>query len=122
MTNSYDTHVALKDSNSVASAIFESSTSPGVILRGQIDQITGRILVELSGGSGSFSQFVLTATGVVNGINTQFMFTSEPTYIVSDGAWYPMNDNNGNAQWSWSAGTLTATMAIPPSSIIFGVM
>ena len=47
--------VALKDSNSVASAIFESSTTPNLVLRGQIDQITGRILVDSVGaGSNTF--------------------------------------------------------------------
>lgn len=118
----YDLHVALKDSNSVASAIFESSTSPGVIMRGQIDQITGRILVESSGGSGitSYSQLVLTATGTVNGINTVFTFASAPTYIVSDGATYPPMDNNGNVQWSIVGDTVT--MTIPPTSILYGLL
>lgn len=116
---SSDIHVALKDGNSVASAIFESSTAPGVILRGQIDPITGRILVELSGGSSSFSQFVLTATGIVNGLNQTFSFISAPEIIVSDGVWYFPTDNNGNVQWS---GTTTVTMTIPPSTSIFGIM
>lgn len=43
---------ALKDPNSVATAIFESSTTPGLILRGQIDESTGRILVTGNGGGG----------------------------------------------------------------------
>jgi hypothetical protein len=114
-----DLHVALKDGNSVASAIFESSTSPGTILRGQIDPITGRILVETSGGSGSFSQFVLTATGAVNGLNTIFSFTSAPEIVVSDGVWYFPTDNNGNTQWT---GTTTVTMVMPPQTAIFGIM
>lgn len=111
-----DTHVALKDANSVASAIFESSTSPGVILRGKIDEITGRILVDNSGGGSGFTE--LTATGTVNGINRNFTFTQEPTYVVADGAVYKKLDNNGGVNWSWSV--LTATMTIPPTSIIFG--
>ena len=119
MTTSYDAHVALKDGNSVASALFESSTSPGTILRGQIDQITGRILVDGVGG-GSFSQFVLTATGTVNGLNPTFTFTSPPSLIVSDGVWYFPTDNNGNTQWTGS-GTDTITMVIPPTSAIFGI-
>ena len=111
-----DIHVALKDANSVASAIFEDSTSPGVILRGQIDEITGRVLVDNSGG-GVFQE--LAATGTVNGINTAFTFTQEPSYIVSDGAWYKPLDNNGGVQWSWSGST--ATMVIPPTNAIFGI-
>ena len=112
-----DTHVALKDANSVASAIFESSTTPGQILRGQIDPVTGRILVEASGGTG-FT--LLSATGSVNGVNKAFTFTQLPTYIVSDGAIYQQTDNNSNVNWSWNSGTLTATMTIPPTSAIWG--
>lgn len=112
----FDTHVALKDSNSVASAIFESSTSAGVILRGKIDPITLRVLVDNAGASGGFTE--LTATGTVNGINRNFTFTQLPTYIVSDGAVYKQLDNNGGVNWSWSV--LTATMTIPPTSVIFG--
>lgn len=110
---SYDSHVALKDGNSVASAIFESSTSPGIILRGQIDQITGRILVDSSSSSGIS---LLTATGTKNGLNTAFTFIQEPTVIVSDNATYRVNFG-----WTWNAGTSTATMSIAPSYDIFGI-
>lgn len=73
----------------------------------------------ITGGSGTFSQFVLPATGTVNGSNVTFAFTSTPSYIVSDGVWYPPLDNNGVTQWS---GTTTVTMVIPPQSIIFGIL
>lgn len=58
--------VALKDQNSVATAIFESSTTPGLILRGQIDESTGRILTTGSGGGTSLTvtDGVTTVTGV----------------------------------------------------------
>lgn len=56
---------------------------------------------------------LLTATGTVNGTNTDFTFTSKPTYIVSDGAWY--TENNG---WTWSGST--ATMNVAPQSVIWG--
>lgn len=56
---------------------------------------------------------LLTATGTVNGSNTAFTFTTKPTYIVSDGAWY--TENNG---WTWSGST--ATMSVPPQSVIWG--
>lgn len=64
-------------------------------------------------GGGAFT--TLPATGVVNGVNTTFTFTQQPTYIVSDGAWYRVN--NG---WTWSV--LTATMSIPPNNDIYGVL
>ena len=57
----------------------------------------------------------LIATGPVDGSNINFSFVSKPTYIISDGAWY--TENKG---WSWNAGTLTATMIIPPNDNIFG--
>lgn len=66
-----------------------------------------------SGGGGGFTR--LPAIGAVNGVNTQFVFTQKPTYIVSDGAWYV--ENTG---WTWNSGTYTATMTIPPNDIIFG--
>lgn len=62
-----DTHVALKDGNSVASAIFESSTQTGVILRGKIDPATGRILVVGAGGGTGTVTEVDTGTGLTGG-------------------------------------------------------
>lgn len=106
------------DVNTRQSLTAVSTANSQIIVRLTADPATGALLVSMNS---SFSQFTLPATGTVNGINTQFTFTQEPTYIVSDGAWYPITDNNGVAQWSWNAGTLTATMVIPPSSIIFGI-
>ena len=73
-----DTHVALKDANSVSSAIFESSTSPGVILRGQIDQVTGRILVDNSGGGGGGTLTWYDVSGTINGSNVTFTIPVSP--------------------------------------------
>lgn len=72
---SNDIHVALKDANSVASAIFESSTQPGVILRGQIDPATGRILVTNSGGGGG-NTFVYNE--ILSGSGTSWSFATAP--------------------------------------------
>lgn len=57
----------------------------------------------------------LPATGLVNSNNTEFTFTEEPSFIVSDGAWY-----RENIGWTWDSGTLTATMVIPPNYDIYG--
>ena len=109
-----DTHVALKDANSVASAIFESSTSSGVILRGQIDQITGRILVDVVGGGGN--TFVVNE--VVSGSGTSWTLANTP--IVGTVALYangqrltPTVDYSITGAVittvdSWSAGTILA--------------
>lgn len=72
-----DLHVALKDGNSVASSTFESSSTPNLILRGQIDQITGRILVDLAGG-GSGSITVTDGVTTVSNVTT-LDFTSGAT-------------------------------------------
>ena len=108
-----------KDVNSVAVAGGVSDLDGTTILPVLINHSTGRVKISavLSGG---ISTFELTATGAVNGINTDFTFTQLPTYIVSDGAWYKQLDNNAGVNWSWNAGTLTATMTIPPSSSIYG--
>ena len=66
--------VAIKDSNSVASATFESSTTSGLVLPGQIDQITGRILVDVTSSGGN--TFVYNE--VLSGSGTSFTFATAP--------------------------------------------
>lgn len=108
---------AKRDQNFVPTLLGVSNadgTTPVIIYA---DPTTHRLLVDIAGGGVT----ELTATGTVNGINTQFTFIQQPSYIVADGAWYKAQDNNGNTQWSWNAGTLTATMTIPPTSAIFGI-
>ena len=63
--------------------------------------------------SGGFT--VLSTADSVNGSNVDFIFTEKPDYIVSDHAWY-----TENVGWTWNGGTLTASMAIPPSDEIYG--
>lgn len=58
----------------------------------------------------------LIATGSVNSVNKDFTFPKKPSYIVSDGVFY--KENKG---WTWVAGTLTATMDIPPNDTIWGI-
>jgi hypothetical protein len=108
-----------KDSNSVAVAGGVSDLDGATILPFLIDHTTGRLLISatISGGLG-FQE--LTATGIVNGSNTSFTFTKLPKYVVSDGAVYKQLDSNDAANWSWNAGTLTATLTVPPQSAIFG--
>ena len=42
-----------RDENHVTAVGFESSTTPGLILAGKINEVTGRILTSMSGGGGS---------------------------------------------------------------------
>lgn len=109
-----DTHVALKDGNSVASAIFESSTTPNLILRGQIDQITGRILVDLVGGGGGGNTFVYNE--VLSGSGTSWSFATAPITglyaIFANGQRltptvdFTISGANVTTTDSWVAGTL----------------
>lgn len=85
---------------------------PIVIFGG--NQFTSQEVIQLLALIGSPSLGFLSATGSVNSLNAAFTFTQKPSYVVSDGAWYRVN--NG---WTWNAGTLTATMSIPPQSDIW---
>lgn len=99
------------DQNSRPSLTAVSNVDGETIVRLWADPVTHRLLVDAAGGGLT----ELPATGTINGVNTQFTFTELPTYIVSDGLWY--KENGG---WTWNAGTLTATMSVPPSFSIWG--
>lgn len=71
---------------------------------------------EVNVGFNVGSTSILPATGVVNSGNLSFTFTVKPSIIVSDGAMY-----RETVGWTWNAGTLTATMIIPPNNDIFGI-
>ena len=73
------------------------------------------LTISASGGGGSGFTAIETTGGIVNGTNDEFQFAEKPAYIVSDHAWY--REGNG---WSWSAGTLTATMTIAPQDEVWG--
>ncbi len=69
-------------------------------------------LMHGAGAGGGVTE--LTATGLVDGINTQFTFTQKPTYVIADGAWY-----KENIGWTWAGST--ATLTVPPNDSIFGI-
>lgn len=87
---------------------------PGSNVTATMSQSGDRMDITLASSGGGVGGFTtLTATGAVDGSNTSFDFTSKPTYIVSDHAWY--QENTG---WTWSGST--ATMTIPPNDDIWG--
>lgn len=63
---------APRDQNHVPTALFESSSTPGLTLPGRIDEITGRVLVDNSGGgSGTVTSVsVVTANGFAGTVAT----------------------------------------------------
>lgn len=104
------------DVNSRGSLTAVSNVDLKTIVRLVADPITHRLLVQMM-----FSSVVLLAGGNVDGTNASFTFSQLPSYIVSDHAWYAQTNSNGTANWTWNAGSLTATMTIPPTEDIFGI-
>lgn len=105
---------ASRDQNSVPVTLFQiDGEARGNLMMGRIDSATGRILVD----SANAGITVLSPTGTVNSVNTSFVFSSQPTVIVNDGVTLRVNFG-----WTWNSGTLTATMSIPPSFDLFGIV
>jgi hypothetical protein len=127
---------APRDQNHVPAVLFESSTSPGTVLTGKIDQITGRILVDSAGGSGDVSgPGSSTDNAVVRWDGTAGTSIQNSTVGLSDGGilapittdtavlgsaslmWSDLflasgaviNFNNGNVALTHTAGILTMT-------------
>lgn len=106
---------APRDSNFVPAALFQiDGSARGQLMAGQIDEVTGRILVDVN-VSGSLN--ILSPTGSVNSLNTAFVFTAKPTVVVNDGV--TLRENLG---WTWNAGTTTATMDSAPNYDLFGLI
>jgi len=76
----------------------------------------------ITSAGGSFTE--LAATETPNGMLKVFTFptaSAKPSFIISDGVWLQATSKAGDVNWTWNAGTLKATMAIPPSSDIIGI-
>jgi hypothetical protein len=68
-----DLNILPKDQNYIRAAGFESSSTPGLVMAGQIDEVTGRILVDSAGGGGTgtvTSVSVVTANGLYGTVAT----------------------------------------------------
>lgn len=111
---------APRDGNFVPAALFQiDGEARGQLMAGQIDQLTGRVLVDVSGGGSTLTQE--TPTGTVNSSNNVFTVLNTPIFIVVDGMTRPLvnniNDINGNG-FTYSAGTITVNSLVPPTSFI----
>lgn len=112
-----------KDDNDYPVMGGTSSLDNNTIINSSFDPLTRRLLTDDSGGSGGFT--VLTATETPNGIRTVFTFpsaTAQPTFIVSDNAMTRATTAAGTVNWTWSSGTLQATMTIPPIDDIVAIV
>lgn len=94
----------LKGTSKYVNFIGGTGATLGVNTVGERTDIT--INASSTGGS-----TILTATGTVNDVNVDFTFTEEPTLVVVNGGAY--RQSGGSITWTWSAGTLTATLSLP---------
>jgi hypothetical protein len=106
---------APRDSNAVPSALFENSVVPGQTLSGQIDQTTGRILVDMSGGtviSTSMQKDQFSAT------NNQTTFIPSKTPVFD----FYMSVNGAiqtpSTDYSIVGGDYVLNAGVPQSSIV----
>lgn len=105
---------APRDNNHVPAALFEIDGLAGQVMPGQIDVVTGRILVEGGGSSGSTLAYE-TPTGTVNDSNVTFIVLHEPLYIVVNGLAFTV----GTGQYSsYLAGTITLSSAVGTGGFI----
>ena len=104
--------ISIIDSNGVSTGTIYNANSDGAapVLIANDETIAAVF------ASAGVSVTILSPTGSVNSSNVDFIFTQKPQFIISDGV--TLRENTG---WSWTAGTLTATMDIPPNYDLFGV-
>lgn len=104
---------AIRDQNHVTVALGQSNTVSTNPLPFLIDSLTGRLLVDSSGGSGQ----VLTPTGTVNGSNTTFTVPAGTviTSVVVDGL-----ERYANFGYTYVSGTgvITVDPLAPPTEYI----
>lgn len=93
-----------------------SSVDNKTIINSAYDPTTRRLLVDVSGGGGSFT--VLVPTGTVNGVNTTFVFSATPQVIVLDNG-NVMNQISSDGTVNWT-GTTTVILNQAPLFNIFG--
>lgn len=108
---------AKHDDNSVPTALFAQQGAVSFVAPGQIDQITGRILVDISGGTNTSGTEV--PTGTIDGSNTTFTTINPPAFITVGGVSYFPNDGftfTGSGPY-----TLTLTQAPFPNQTIHSV-
>lgn len=111
---------AKRDQNHVTSVLLESSTTPGITITAKGDEVTGRLLVDSTGGATGTvtSVSVVTANGfsgsVANATTTPAITMSTTVIGILKG--------NGTAISAATAGTdyLVPTTALTAGSILFG--
>ena len=107
---------APRDANAVPTALFESSTVSGQTLSGQIDQSTGRILVDMAGGGASiaahFQNDVFTST------SSQTTFIPSQTLIQDNGMYVNGARQTPATDYSIIGGSYVLNAGIPPGCAV----
>lgn len=84
---------------------------------------TGIIWTSKSGGGGFAT---LSSTEIPNGIITVFTFAGasgvQPSYLVVDNVWEKAINKDSSVNWTWNAGLNQATLSVPPTNDIWGVV
>lgn len=106
---------ANRDQNHVPVALGQSNADATVTLPFLVDSITGRVLVDSSGGGFS----IITVSGTINDVNVTFTSASQPTLLFINGSAY--QTTGGSITWSYLAGTITISSPIGTGGSIFGV-
>jgi hypothetical protein len=74
---------------------------------------TAKTITDIGSNLGHIT-LVSPTSGLVNGVNTQFVFTTKPDFIFNDhGLYYTTG-------WTWNSGTNTVTVSVPPNDELYG--
>lgn len=109
---------AKHDDNAVPTALFAQQGATSFVAPGQIDQNTGRILVDLGGGvAGALQTDIFTATA------NQTVFNASKTvagtiYLSVNGAIQTPSNIDPSGYYTVSGNTATLSQAIPTNSIV----
>lgn len=111
---------AYRDENDVPTLIAVSNVDGQTVVRLWADPVTHRLLVDSNGGGGS-SGFQQPTSGVIDGVNKTFTWTSAPNAIVVDqGRTMQKTNSAPDSNNNWS-GTTTTVLQVAPSYDIFAV-
>ncbi len=94
-----------------------SSADATIVLNAVIDSVTGRLYVDVAGGSGSGFQQPLS--GNVDGNNKVFVWSTAPNAIVVDQT-KTIQAISSDTTVNWT-GTTTTTLLVAPTFDIFAV-
>lgn len=100
---------AVRDKNFVPSATFEVDGVPGTVMAGQIDQTTGRILVDVAGGlsTTNFKTETFTST------NGQTTFAASFTIDFDNGFYVNGSRQRPSTDYTISGQSYVLTNGIP---------